>query len=99
MYTLVVENDIEVAGKKLDEIYLAGIIVQKGYVGFYYMPVYCLEEIKQELKPELLKCLKGKSCFYIKKNDPMLMEQIADALKVGYKGYEKRVGLLQKFVY
>src|SRR4051794_3592486 len=89
-YSLVIESQIEVAGKKFSELYFAGILVQKGYIGFYYMPVYCLEEIKQELKPELLKCLKGKCCFYIRKNDPVLMDQIDDALKVGYNGFEKR---------
>ena len=34
------EKAVEVAGRKRDEVYFAGLIVQKGYVGFYFMPVY-----------------------------------------------------------
>lgn len=89
-YGLVSEKQVEAAGRKLDEMYFAGIIVQKGYVGFYYMPVYLIEEVKEQLKPELLKCLKGKSCFYIRKNDPIIIDQIKEALEIGYDSYKKR---------
>ncbi len=60
------KKPMEIAGKKRDEIYFASIIIQKGYVGFYFFPVYTDEGLKKELAPELLKCLKGKSCFHKK---------------------------------
>ena len=81
---------VEIAGKKLDELYLAGALVQKGYVGFYYFPVYVEPALRAELAPELLKCLKGKTCFHIKKDDPLIYAQIKDALKKGYDLYKKR---------
>lgn len=89
-YGLVSEMEIEVNGKKKPEVYFAGALVQKGYVGFYFMPVYSEPELKKVLPQELLKCLKGKSCFYIKKKDPILLSQIKDALKLGYEDYKKK---------
>ncbi|HEY6975114.1 MAG TPA: hypothetical protein VH396_02425 [Chitinophagaceae bacterium] len=88
-YHLISDKEVEVAGKKRNDIYFASLLVQKGYVGFYYIPVYADPAIKKNLKPELLKCLKGKSCFHIKKLDDELRTQIKDALKVGYAYYEK----------
>jgi len=84
---MVSEIPVEIAGRKRDELWFAGIIVQKGYVGFYYMPVYAEPEMKKIFKPELLKCLKGKSCFHIKKYDKEIFSQIKSALKVGYDAY------------
>ncbi len=87
---LVSEKTIEVNGKKRDELWFAGLLVQKGYVGFYFMPVYTKPELKEIFKPELLKCLKGKSCFHIKKADAVIFAQIEEALKKGYLAHKKR---------
>jgi hypothetical protein len=87
---LVSEKDIEVSGRKMSEIWFASALVQKGYVGFYYMPMYAQpEKIKARIGPELMGCLKGKSCFHINKNDKIIFSQIAQALKAGYDCYEK----------
>lgn len=90
MLCLVSQKPVEIQGRKRDELWFAGILVQKGYVGFYYMPVYAQPEMKKVFKPELLKCLKGKSCFHIKKNDPIIMTQIKESLKLGYDMYRER---------
>ena len=87
---LVSEKPIEVNGKKRDELWFAGLLVQKGYVGFYFMPVYTKPELKEIFKPELLKCLKGKSCFHIKKADDVIYAQIKEALKKGYLAHKER---------
>jgi hypothetical protein len=84
------KKKVEIEGRKRDEIYFAGLLVQKGYVGFYYMPVYTQPEMKKIFKPELLKLLKGKSCFHIKKLDNELKTQIKDALAAGYECYKER---------
>ncbi|MEJ7677621.1 MAG: hypothetical protein WKG06_07090 [Segetibacter sp.] len=42
IYNLVSEKHIETAERKFDEIYFASIIVQKGFVRFYYMPIYTI---------------------------------------------------------
>ncbi len=90
IYNLVSEKTFEFMGKIREELYFASIIIQKGYVGFYFMPVYGDTKLKDVIAPELLKCLKGKACFHIKKDDPQIMGQIKDALKVGYEGYKMR---------
>ncbi len=87
--TLVSEKEIEVAGRKRKELWFAAILIQKGYVGFYYMPVYVESEIKKIFEPELLKLLKGKSCFHIKKLHTQIISQIKSALKLGYDMYKK----------
>jgi hypothetical protein len=90
MYHLVSFKPIEVEGRKRNEVYFVSIMVQKGFVGFYYMPIYMNPNGAKLVKPELLKCLKGKACFHIKKNDPVLLEQIKEALENGYDVYKKR---------
>jgi hypothetical protein len=88
--SLISKKPAEVAGKQVDETWFCGALVQKGYVGFYFMPAYATPEIKAELAPGLLKCLKGKSCFHIKQVDEQLSEEIKDALKKGYALYKKK---------
>ncbi len=87
--TLINHKPYEVAGRKRPELWFAAALVQKGYVGFYFMPVFGGTSVKDIFKPELLKCLKGKSCFHIKNDDPELYKQIKDSLKLGYASYKK----------
>ena len=87
---LVSKKPVEILGRKRDDLWFASALVQKGYVGFYYMPIYGDPKLKQLIKPELLKCLKGKSCFHIKKYDQEIISQIKDALNVGYNLWHKR---------
>jgi hypothetical protein len=77
-------------GRKRKEIFFAGLIIQKDYVGFYFMPIYAETDLKPVFKPELLRLLKGKSCFHIKKLDDELLRQIEAALKIGYELYQER---------
>jgi len=83
-------KDLVIEGRKRMEVYFAGIIIQKDYVGFYFMPVYAEPEVKLFFKPELLSRLKGKSCFHIKALTPELHEQIREALVQGFELYKKR---------
>lgn len=88
--TLVSEKEIVVDGRKKNEMYFAAALIQKGYVGFYFMPVYTEAEQQALFTPELLKLLKGKSCFHIKKWDDTLKKQIKEALKKGYEVYKEK---------
>ncbi len=83
-------KDLEIAGRKRKEVYFAGLIIQSKYVGFYYMPVYTDTKLQDVFKPELLKILKGKSCFHIHRLDANLEKQIEEALDIGYELYRKR---------
>jgi len=87
---LISKKPVEILGRKRDELWFASALVQKGYVGFYYMPVYGDPKVKELIKPELLKCLKGKACFRVKKYDKEILSQIKDALKFGYGLWQKR---------
>ena len=76
-------------GKPVD-VQLAAAIVQKGYVGLYLMCVYMNEKAKKKLSPALLKLLKGKSCFHVKKLDDALIKDIQNALAIGAEVYKER---------
>ena len=89
-YGLVSKKPVELNGRIYPECWFAGNIEQKGYVGVYYMPIYTLPEAKKALSPALLKLLKGKSCFYVKKLDRALEADIAQALKEGFELYKKK---------
>jgi hypothetical protein len=89
-YGLWSDKTVAVAGRKKDDISFAGLLVQKGYVGFYFTPVYAEPSLKDQLHPDLVKCLKGKSCFHIKKNDPALMQHVKEALKTGYENFKSK---------
>ncbi|TGK02814.1 DUF1801 domain-containing protein [Leptospira langatensis] len=89
-FNLVSEKEISVVGKKKPEVFFATLLVQKGYVGFYFMPVYSDPDVKKQVPKELLSCLKGKSCFHIKKSDPLLYSQIEEILQIGYDKYRSK---------
>lgn len=72
------------------EVAVASVILQKGYVGFYYMPVYMQPEVRKKISPALMKLLKGKSCFYVKELTPEVREGIAGALKIGEECFRGR---------
>jgi hypothetical protein len=89
-YDLWSEREVLVAGRKRKEVFFASAIVQSDYVGFYYMPVYVARELKSVFKPELLRLLKGKSCFHLRRMDAELRRQVASALRAGYELYRER---------
>jgi len=81
---------VEIEGRKRSEVYFGGLIIQKSYVGFYFMPVYADTDLRDVFGTELLAALKGKSCFHIKRLTPTLRGQIEAALAAGYRLYEER---------
>lgn len=89
-YELYTGKKVIIEGRKKPTLSFASLIIQGGFVGFYFMPVYTNVEIKEVFKPELLKLLKGKSCFHIKKMTPEILNQIRDALKIGFNRYQEQ---------
>jgi hypothetical protein len=77
-------------GGKPTKLAMASLVMQKGYVGFYFMPVYMNDKLKAKLSPELLKLLKGKTCFHVKTLDAALLTDIAEALTLGTNCYRER---------
>lgn len=83
-------KNIEIDGRKRKEVYFTGLIIQSSYVGFYYMPVYTDTNLTEVFHPDLLKLLKGKSCFHVKAIDEDLAKHIDRALSIGHDLYRKR---------
>lgn len=89
-FELSTEKAVEIEGRKKDNVYFAGVKIHKNHVGFYYMPIYIEEEMKNLVSKDLLQLLKGKSCFHIKKLDDELLEKITEALAVGATFYKQK---------
>ena len=84
------EKDVEIAGRQRKDVFFCGLIIQKSYVGFYFMPLYADEDLSDVFGPDLLATLKGKSCFHVKRLTPELRTQIEAALLAGWRLYEER---------
>lgn len=89
-YDLWSVKDLVIEGKKRNEVAFAALIIQSSYVGFYFMPTYTHTEIQQVFHPDLLKLLKGKSCFHIKSVTAELKFHIEEAVKKGYELYQSK---------
>jgi hypothetical protein len=86
-YELYYSKEIELPGRKIPELCFASLLIQKGYVGFYFFPVYMNDPLKKKLGTTLLKTLKGKTCFHLKKVNPEILLEIKEALQSGYEYY------------
>ncbi len=89
-YDLWSEKDVVIDGRKKKGVFFAGLIVQKSYVGFYYMPIHADASARDFFGPELLRLLKGKSCFYLKDLTPEVRKQMKRALAKGFELYRQR---------
>ncbi len=87
---LVSEKSVEIMGRMRNEYWFCAILIQKGYVGFYFMPVTDKAEKNEVFKPELLKHLKGKGCFHIKKFDAAVFKMAEESLAKGYKKVKEK---------
>ena len=88
-YELYSTREVTVAGRKKKEMFFAGIIMERGYVGFYLMPIHSHSETKALVPERLRKLLKGKSCFHISEPDATVMKQIAALTKKGFALYQQ----------
>lgn len=88
-YHLFGKKEVIVGTKKVESMYFASVKIQKNFVSFYFFPMYTHKKIFTKLPKKLSKCLKGKSCFHIKENDPILFNEIRLILSKGREIYEK----------
>ncbi|MFN0256605.1 hypothetical protein [Pedobacter ureilyticus] len=88
-YDLWSDKNVVLMGKERNEIYFAGLKIMTSSVTLHFMLIYTNPEVKELLHPDLIKLLKGKSCFHFKKLDETLMEHITQALDIGYKTYKQ----------
>ena len=80
------KNEVEIFGKK-HKVFLAGIIKQKSYVGFYFSPIYSDPDYFI-LSDALKRALHGKTCFYIK--DTTHIKQLEELLIDGKNLYKSK---------
>ncbi len=88
-YELYCTKTVTVWNKVVEGMYFAAAMLRGGFVGLYFFPIYTHPKEFTDLPENLRKCLKGKSCFHIKKLDSGLSRSIKAALKKGLSIYKK----------
>ena len=75
--------------KKVDGIYFSTVVPKPKDVRFYFFPTYTHKDKLSEMPEHLKKCLKGKSCFHIKKMDEELESSIKNLVSEAIVLYKK----------
>ena len=89
------ENVFEVAGTKkrmqgkqmVDGYYFSSVVPKPKDIRLYFFPLYTHPTQFGEMSVALKKCLKGKTCFHIKKLDDTLEAEIKEMIKNGIDAY------------
>lgn len=82
-------TEVILGKKKIQGQYFASSQVLTNAIGFYFFPIYThKEEFPPKDYPNLMKGLKGKSCFHIKKDDPQVFSEMEKILQKGVTLYE-----------
>lgn len=76
-------------GRPVD-LEVASLVIQKGFVGFYFMPLYLKPALKSKISPALRKRLKGKTCFHINQAGAATEEDVRRAVDLGTQLYRDR---------
>ena len=82
------KKEVSILGRKPRKVYFCGIIMQKNFVGFYFMPLYSHPN-KFKLSQDLKKIKKGKSCLNIKDLSPNTKNEIIKLIRIGKSIYKK----------
>ncbi|MCB0661613.1 MAG: hypothetical protein KDC24_02645 [Saprospiraceae bacterium] len=75
--------------QKVNGFYFASVMPKPKDVRFYFFPIYTHPDAFSDISDEFRKCLKGKSCFHIKKMSPGLKDEIEAAIQKGVELYQK----------
>lgn len=75
--------------QKVDGHYFASIMPKPKDARLYFIPIYTHAGEFTDISPELRKCLKGKSCFHVKKLSPELEQDIKQMIQKGIDIYVK----------
>jgi len=70
-------------------MYFSSFVVRNSMVSFYFFPMYMADGFK-ELIPEMIKTLKGKTCFNIKKPEQVNGKELDALLKKGVAAWKKQ---------
>ena len=72
-----------------DGLWFASTRIGKGYVSYYFMPIYMCEGLQKTISPALKKRMQGKACFNFKEPDAALFRELAALTKAGYERWKK----------
>lgn len=75
--------------QKVDGYYFASVVPKPKDVRLYFFPIYTHVKEFETISAALRKCLKGKSCFHIKKLDEELEKDIEAMVKKGVELYQQ----------
>ena len=76
--------------QKVDGFYFSSVIPKAKDCRLYFFPIYTDADAFANISPELRKCLKGKSCFHIKKMDEQLEKDIEAMIDKGIEIYRAK---------
>lgn len=98
------ENNFELIGNKpvpygstkkiVPGMFFVSIILNKTMVSFHFFPMYLNKEIYEPLVPNMIKLLKGKTCFNIKDDKEINEKELNALLSKGIDVW-KKMGYLQ----
>lgn len=89
-FHLYTENQMDEEELNKNEIYFFGLEIKADFVGLYYRTIYSQDEMKILFSDDLIATLKESGCFHITKLDDLLLEQVSNALKIGFKVYKQK---------
>lgn len=88
-YHLYGSKEVSILGRKPQKTYVAGIIMQKHFVGFYSMHVYAHPQVLKKLKsPATRKFLKGKACFNVTTLDKDILADLEFLVAEGIRDFK-----------
>jgi hypothetical protein len=67
----------------------AAVRIGKGYVSYYFMPVYMNAALQASISPALKARMQGKACFNFKQPDPVLFKELAALTRSGHDSFKK----------
>ena len=73
--------------QKVKGYYFGSVVPKPKDIRLYFFPIYTHPQAYAAISEETRKCLKGKSCFHIKKMSEEMESEIADMVKTGVQIY------------
>ena len=71
-------------------MYFCSAVARKDMISFYFFPIYYHTADYIDLIPTMAKCLKGKTCFNIKKAEQVDVKELNALLKKGVAAWKKQ---------
>jgi hypothetical protein len=88
-FTVIGSKEAMQGKQKVDGFYFSSVVPKPTDIRLYFFPIYTHASEFESISENLRKCLKGKSCFHIKKMDTDLENDIRFMIQKGAVLYEK----------